>query len=188
MAHLIKEAKLFNVVLSHHPDDTEMSQFTPERETTEYGGSLTLRCPRCKTFPIPRRPAASTLDLALALEAASCSSVTPAHAMFLFTSPLGGGVQLGRRRRAASLAAVPRDAGKKVYAALRADGLQDEGVSEATLATLATESPTYGLADQQMRDWCFACDPAKYIKECYESTQRLPPTIRHCAASAGFSL
>ncbi|KAM3553751.1 hypothetical protein MY1884_006492 [Beauveria asiatica] len=55
---------------------------------------------------------------------------------------------------------------EKVYAALRADGLQDEGVSGATLAT---ESPTYGLADQRVRDWCFAYDPAKYIKECYES-------------------
>ncbi len=55
----------------------------------------------------------------------------------------------------------------KVYAALRADGLDDPSISEAVLAT---ESLTYGLADQRVRDWCFAYDPVQYITKCYEAT------------------
>ncbi|KAK8146507.1 hypothetical protein G3M48_003008 [Beauveria asiatica] len=223
MAYLIKEAKLFNVVLSH-PDDTDMSQFTPD-EYRAFAQDLVkdfeprvrrlveIALPTMQNFPIhavpplPRWTSPSgrfllvgdaahamsfylSMGVSLAVEdAASLTAVLdlacPPPPATTTTTTINydklqkalGVFEHARKERVHIVQDASLHGGhvlheedpatrEKVYAALRADGLQDEGVSEATLAT---ESPTYGLADQRVRDWCFAYDPAKYIKECYES-------------------
>ncbi|KAM0744074.1 hypothetical protein ACQRIT_001388 [Beauveria bassiana] len=231
MAYLIKEAKLFNVVLSH-PDDIDMSQFTPDeykafaqdlvKDFEPRGGPDRVRrlvdiaLPTMQNFPIhavpplPRWTSPSgrfllvgdaahamsfylSMGVSLAVEdAASLAAVLdlacpptppppspPPPATTTDHDKLQKALRVFEHARKERVHIV-QDASlhgghvlheedpaarEMVYAALRADGLQDEGMPEATLAT---ESPTYGLADQRVRDWCFAYDPAKYIKECYE--------------------
>ncbi|PMB68810.1 3-hydroxybenzoate 6-hydroxylase 1 [Beauveria bassiana] len=225
MAYLIKEAKLFNVVLSH-PDDIDMSRFTPD-EYKAFAQDLVkdfeprvrrlvdIALPTMQNFPIhavpplPRWTSPSgrfllvgdaahamsfylSMGVSLAVEdAASLAAVldlacpptppppSPPPATTTDHDKLQKALRVFEHARKERVHIV-QDASlhgghvlheedpatrEKVYAALRADGLQDEGMPEATLAT---ESPTYGLADQRVRDWCFAYDPAKYIKECYE--------------------
>ncbi|KAF1735129.1 3-hydroxybenzoate 6-hydroxylase 1 [Beauveria bassiana] len=223
MAYLIKEAKLFNVVLSH-PDDIDMSQFTPD-EYKAFAQDLVkdfeprvrrlvdIALPTMQNFPIhavpplPRWTSPSgrfllvgdaahamsfylSMGVSLAVEDAAslaavldlvCTPPSPPPATTTTTDhdKLQKALRVFEHARKERVHIV-QDASlhgghvlheedpaarEMVYAALRADGLQDEGMPEATLAT---ESPTYGLADQRVRDWCFAYDPAKYIKECYE--------------------
>ncbi|TQV93131.1 salicylate hydroxylase [Cordyceps javanica] len=222
MAYLIKEATLFNVVLSH-PDDIDMSKFTPEQyrafardlvKDFEVRRLIEILLPRMQNFPVHAVPPlprwtdpAGRFTLvgdaahAMAFYLSMGVSMAVEDAVSLVTvldlacpATCGGGGSGGgavdhdklktaltvfehaRKERVhivqdASLHggnmlhvedAAARD---KVYAAMRADGLHDSDVSEATLAT---ESLTYGLADKRVRDWCFAYDPVKYIKECYE--------------------
>ncbi|KAM3470351.1 hypothetical protein MY5147_006452 [Beauveria neobassiana] len=228
MAYLIKEAKLFNVVLSH-PDDIDMSQFTPD-EYKAFAQDLVkdfeprvrrlvdIALPTMQNFPIhavpplPRWTSPSgrfllvgdaahamsfylSMGVSLAVEdAASLAAVLdlactppppPSPPSPATTTTTTDHDKLQKALRVFEHARKERvhivqdaslhgghvlheedpAAREMVYAALRADGLQDEGMPEATLAT---ESPTYGLADQRVRDWCFAYDPAKYIRECYE--------------------
>ncbi|KAJ6783396.1 hypothetical protein PWT90_05856 [Aphanocladium album] len=220
MAYLIREASLFNVVLSH-PDDIDMSKFTTD-EYRAFARDLVkgfepkvqrlieVLLPKMQNFPVHSvPPLQSWTDTAGRFTLVGDS----AHAMAFYLSmgvsmavedavslatvlelacPAGDGhepvdhaklktalqvFESARKERVRIVQASSLHGGnllhlqdpaarEQMYTALRADGLPDSGISEAELAT---ESLPYGLADLRLRDWCFAYDPVKVVKECYAS-------------------
>ncbi|OAA67680.1 Monooxygenase, FAD-binding protein [Cordyceps fumosorosea ARSEF 2679] len=221
MAYLIKEATLFNVVLSH-PDDIDMSKFTPDEyrafaQDLVKGFEPRVRrlidtlLPKMQNFPVHAVPPLSRwahasgrfalvgdaahamafyLSMGVSMAVEDAASLIAVLDLACPAAVKGAAVDHGKLKTALKAFEEARkervrivqdaslhggrmlhveDATKreKVYAAMRADGLKDaDGVSEATLAT---ESLTYGLADQRVRDWCFAYDPVKVVKVCYEA-------------------